>query len=159
MSEAASRALEVLTRNIGVEEPPGAYLLVDQNRINVFAETTLDRQFIHVDPVKAAQTQFKTTIAHGFLSLSLITHLTESIPPMEPDPFAERVMGINYGLDRVRFTAPVPVNSRIRARRMLLSADPKGDKMIQLTHRITLEIEGERKPVCLADWITLAIYE
>ena len=158
MSQSAQRALEILTRQIGVEELPGEYLRIDQDRINAFAETTLDRQFIHVDPVRAAETPFQSTIAHGFLSLSLITHLCESIPPLDPNPFADRVMGINYGLERVRFTAPVKVNSRVRARRVLLSAELKGDRAIQMTHRVTVEIEGDRKPACVADWITRAVY-
>ncbi len=158
MSQTAQQALEILLRQIGQEEPPGEYLLIDQDRINAFAEATLDRQFIHIDPVRAAETPFGTTIAHGFLSLSLIVHLCESIPAMNPDPFAGRVMGINYGLDKVRFTAPVKVNSRVRARRVLKSAELKGDRAIQMTHQVKVEIEGDRKPACAADWITRAIY-
>jgi len=148
----------MLARLIGVEEPPSEYLLIDQDRINAFAETTLDKQYIHVDPVRAAETQFKTTIAHGFLTLSLMTYLCDTIPPLDPDPFAERVMGINCGLDQVRFLAPVTVNSRLRAKRMLTAAEMKGERSIQLTHRITLEIEGVNKPVCVADWVTRAVY-
>ncbi len=159
MQSAADRALAILIANVGVEGPPGDWLTVTQEQINAFARTTLDDQFIHTDPVRAArETPFGATIAHGFLTLSLISHLVKSVPRPQPDPLAERAIGINYGLDRVRFPAPVRVNSRIRARQVLLAAEKKDERTLQMAYRITVEIDGETKPGCVADWVVRAIY-
>ena len=105
----AAEALSKLSATIGVESAPGEWHLVTQEQINLFADATLDHQFIHVDPVRAArETPFGATIAHGFLTLSLISHLVKSILQPAPEAAAGRVVGINYGLDRVRFPTPVP---------------------------------------------------
>ncbi|MEX2288314.1 MAG: MaoC family dehydratase, partial [Planctomycetaceae bacterium] len=126
MSQAAQQALERFQGRIGVEEPPGSWHTVDQAQINAFADTTLDRQFIHIDPVAAAQkSPYGVTIAHGFLTLSLLSHLVGSIPRPTPDPYEGAAAMINYGLDRVRWPTPVKVDSRIRARRELTSAELK----------------------------------
>lgn len=159
MSDAAIRALAVFKQQIGVKSPPGDYHQVDQSQISAFAETTLDRQYIHVDPERAeTESPYQATIAHGFLTLSLVTHLVRSIPETNPDALADKVMTINYGLDRVRLPAPVKVDSRIRARRELLAADLKGDNAIQLKYLVTVEIEGEEKPACVAECLTRVIY-
>jgi acyl dehydratase len=159
MPSAAERAFSVLKETIGVESPPGDWHTVTQDQIDAFARTTLDNQFIHTDPVRAArESPFGTTIAHGFLTLSLISHLMRSIPRPKDDPEQGRAVGINYGLERVRFPAPVRVDSRLRARQTLLTADLKDQNTLQLTHRVTVEIDGEQKPACVADWVVRAIY-
>lgn len=159
MATATERALSVLNAMIGLESSPGDWHTVTQEQINAFAQTTLDNQFIHTDPVRAAsESPFGTTIAHGFLTLSLISHLVKSIPRSEPDPYTGRAIGINYGLDRARFVSPVRVKSRIRARQALLAVEKKDERTLQMTHRVTVEIEGESKPACVADWVTRAIY-
>jgi acyl dehydratase len=159
MSSAAERALSLLTGTIGVESPPGDWHTVTQDQIDAFARTTLDNQFIHTDPVRAArESPFGKTIAHGFLTLSLISHLVKSIPRPSEDPERGRAVGINYGLEKVRFPSPVRVNSRLRARQSLLSVEKKDENTLQLTNRVTVEIDGETKPACVADWIIRAIY-
>lgn len=128
-----------------------SWLLVDQERIHAFAETTEDRQFIHVDPKAAAQTPFGGTIAHGFLTLSLLSRMAAE-GMLIPDDF--RVI-VNYGLDRVRFLAPVRSGSRVRGRFVLDSVEEKAHGQILLRHLVTVEIEGEDKPALSAAWLTL----
>ncbi len=155
----AEEALAIFQKHLGTEEGVGQWHTVTQEQINLFADATGDHQFIHVDPEKAAKlSPYKVTIAHGFLTLSLIVHLGRSIPPVDPKAYEGVVMGINYGLDRVRFPAPVKVNSRIRARRELLGAELKGPGTIQLKQRVTVEIEGEEKPGCVAETLTRLVY-
>src|SRR5690606_38614655 len=148
-STAAQQALKSHQDQVGAELPPGDWHLVTQDQVNAFAKATLDEQFIHIDPERAKQTPFGGTIAHGFLTLSLLVHLVESIrQPREAGP--RPVMGINYGLDRVRFPSPVPVGSRIRARQTLKSVELKDERTLQLTHTVVVEIEGRDKPACVA---------
>ncbi len=155
----AEEALAIFQKHLGAEEGVGEWHTVTQEQINLFADATGDHQFIHVDPEKAAQlSPYKVTIAHGFLTLSLIVYLGRSIPPVDPKAYEGVVMGINYGLDRVRFPAPVKVNSRIRARRELLGAELKGPGTLQLKQRVTVEIEGEEKPGCVAETLTRLVY-
>ena len=159
MPSATDQALSILSGMIGAESPPGDWLTITQEQIDVFAKTTLDEQFIHTDPARCArESPFGTTIAHGFLTLSLISYLVKRIPRPQPDPDEGRAIGINYGLDRVRFPAPVRVNSRIRVRQVLLSAEKKDERTLQIVYRITVEIDGESKPACVADWVIRAIY-
>src|SRR3954464_15871221 len=114
----AEKAIEIWKKLEGKAEGTGEWLKVEQPRINQFADCTIDHQFIHVDPEKSAQlSPYKVTIAHGFLTLSLITHLSTSIPNSSPEAYAGIVMGVNYGFDKVRFVSPVKVNSRIRLQR------------------------------------------
>src|SRR5580704_391668 len=128
MPSAAERALARLTEMKGKEDPPGDWHTVTQAQIDAFARTTLDDQFIHTDPARAAaESPFGTTIAHGFLTLSMISYLVRSIPRPADDPYQGRLIGINYGLERVRFPNPVRVNSRIRARQSLLAVDLKDE--------------------------------
>ena len=126
---------------IGVSE----WIAIDQDRIDGFAAATGDHQWIHVDPVRAAAGPFGTPVAHGFLTLSLL-------PEMGATAFAvgDTRMGVNYGLNRVRFTAPVPVNSRLRGRFKLLAYEPI-EGGAQLTMVVTMEREGADKPVCVAE--------
>ena len=159
MSEKAAAALEIYKSIIGEEEGVGEWLVVDQDRINMFADATLDHQFIHIDPEKSAElSPYKVTIAHGFLTLSLIVHLGASIAPLKPEALDGVFMGVNYGLDKVRFPAPVPVNSKVRARHRLMSAELKGDNTIQVMRLVTVEVEGSDKPVCVAESLIRYMY-
>jgi acyl dehydratase len=159
MSTAAERAVSLLNSAIGASSPPGDWHTVTQEQIDAFARTTLDDQFIHTDAARAAkESPFGTTIAHGFLTLSLISYLVRSVPRPQDDPAEGRRIGINYGLEKVRFPNPVRVNSRIRARQTLVAVELKDSHTLQVTHRTTIEIDGEPKPACVADWITRAIY-
>ena len=142
---------EELSEMIGVPSEPSAWLQVDQGRIDRFAEATGDHQFIHVDPERAAQTPFGGTIAHGFLSLSLIPHLLAEISTI-PSGVA---MGINYGLDKVRFLQPVVTNSAIRAHVTILEVSEKGPDRILVTGEVTVEIRGQEKPALVAETLTL----
>lgn len=157
MSESAAKAFEVYRSAIGQPEGTGAWFEVTQQQIDAFADVTLDHQFIHVDPVRAAQTPFGSTIAHGFLTLSMLVHLSASVPSGDPARFAGVVMGINYGFDKVRFINPVKVGPRIRATSVLSAAELKGAQ-IQVTRTVTIEIEGEDRPALSAEWITRSVY-
>ena len=159
MSSKAEAALEIFKKNLGSDDGVGEWHTVTQEQINQFADATLDHQFIHVDPEKAAQlSPYGVTIAHGFLTLSLVVHLGASIPPVDPSAYQGLAMGINYGLDRVRFPSPVKVNARVRARRELLAAELKGPSTLQLKQRVVVEVEGEDKPACVADTLTRLVY-
>jgi acyl dehydratase len=155
----ASAALELWNKHVGSEEGVGEWFAIDQTRINAFADATLDHQFIHIDPEKAAKlSPYKVTIAHGFLTLSLIPHLVGKIPPVEPAAYQGVVMGINYGLDKARFPSPVRVGSRVRARRTIAEVVATGRNAIQLKHVVTIEVEGESKPACVAETLTRLVY-
>ena len=137
---------------VGKELGYSEWLTIDQERINLFAEATGDFQFIHVDPVKAAQTPFGSTIAHGFLTLSLIPKLMEDILVV-PEGLK---MVINYGLDSVRFIQPVKVGSKVRLKVELTDANEKKPGQWLLKATTTLEIEGEEKPAYIAEPLSLA---
>jgi acyl dehydratase len=134
---------------VGTEIGPTEWLTIDQDRVNGFADVTEDHQWIHIDTERAANGPFGTTIAHGFLTLSLLSHLVSELRRVEGVR-----MGINYGLNKVRFPAPVPVGSRIRARSSLVSVEPTGDSAVQVVNRVTIEVEGSAKPACVADWVS-----
>ena len=136
---------------VGKELGRSEWLTIDQARINLFAEATGDHQFIHVDPVKAAQTPFGSTIAHGFLSLSLMPKLMEDILIM-PEGLK---MAVNYGLDSVRFIQPVKVNSKVRLVVTLVDANEKNPGQWLLKAKAVLEIEGSAKPAYIAEPLTL----
>ena len=157
MSTNAQKAFALFQADIGKEEGVGEWFLVDQERIDRFADVTIDHQFIHVDPEAAKATPFGTTIAHGFLTLSLLTHLDASIPKGDPKRYEGLAMGLNYGFEKVRFVSPVKVGKRIRARATLAAAELK-EPWIQTTRTMTVEIEGETKPACVAMWITMLSY-
>ncbi len=157
MATNAEKALQLIEGKIGKEEGVGDWFEVTQARINAFADNTEDHQFIHVDPEKCAElSPYKVPIAHGFLTLSMLTHLDGSIPK-DMKMFEGIVMGVNYGFDKVRFISPVPVGSKIRARSEIVSATPK-DNTIQLKRKMTVEIDGQAKPACVAEWITNLVY-
>jgi len=154
----AEAAYELFKSAVGEHEGTGEWLEITQERINQFADVTEDHQFIHVDPEQSAQlSPWKVTIAHGFLTLSLLTKLSESIPT-PPERFDGIVMGVNYGFEKVRFVTPVKVNSRIRASAVLASVDLKDANNLQIVRTMTVEIEGEPKPALVADWVTRLVY-
>jgi len=156
MSEAAAAAHAKFQEQIGQESEPSEWFQIDQERINQFADVTEDHQFIHIDPEAAKATPFGGTIAHGFLTLSLLPHLSSSIK-QDPETFKGVVMGVNYGFDKLRFIAPVPSGSRVRATAVLKDAALKGNA-IDVTRTYTVEIEGGDKPAVVADWITRLVY-
>ena len=130
---------------VGQEIGVSDWIVIDQPRIDRFAEATGDHQWIHTDPVRAAAGPFGTTVAHGFLTLSLLPEMSASAFELR-----DTRMGVNYGLNRVRFPAPVPSGSRVRARFRLLGYEPL-DGGAQLTTEVTMEREGAAKPVCVAE--------
>ena len=131
---------------VGQEVAVSDWLTITQQQVNLFADATGDHQWIHVDPEKAAKGPFGGPIAHGFLTLSLLPKFFES----SFDIVGSR-MGVNYGLNKVRFTSPVPVGSRLRARMKLLATQPIDNDGVQMTWEVTVEREGSDKPVCVAE--------
>ena len=130
---------------VGQHVADSDWITVDQQRINLFADATGDHQWIHIDPVRAAAGPFGTPIAHGFLTLSLLPEMAASAMEVR-----DTRMGVNYGLNKVRFPAPVPVGSRLRGRFKLLSYEPI-EGGAQVTMEVSMEREGSAKPVCTAE--------
>lgn len=158
MSSNAENALAIFQSKIGQEEGPTDWHEITQEQVNGFADATLDHQFIHVDPERAAQTPFGGPIAHGFLTLSLTAGLQMA---MKGDPEAAKgmAMAVNYGLDKVRFINPVRVGKRVRLTRVLKSADlVAGGSAVQLKYEVTIHIEDEAKPACVAEALTRFVY-
>ena len=146
-------SLTEIKSRIGEEVGVSSWIAIDQARIDQFAEATEDRQFIHVDPAAAAQTPFGGTIAHGFLSLSLLSRMGAEAM-LVPDGLK---IAVNYGLDRVRFLAPVRSGSRVRGRFILDSVEEKAPGQLLMRHIVSVEIEGEDKPALSAVWLALMI--
>lgn len=147
----ATITIDAMKASIGTETVSD-WVEVTQAMIDQFAEATGDRQFIHVDPVAAAQTPFGGTIAHGFLTLSLMPLLASKVPDA---PRLDGVkMGVNYGGNTVRFLTPVRSGSRVRGRFKLMSFDEKMPGRFQQTMQFTVEIEGSEKPALVAEWIS-----
>jgi len=142
---------DTLKDYIGKDMGESDWLVVDQDRINQFADATLDHQFIHVDSEKATPL-FGSTIAHGFLSLSLMAGMPA--PQVAPE---NMTMAFNYGLDRVRFLTPVNVGSKVRTKAILLSVDDKGDGRYLVKNEVTMEIEGQEKPAYIAESLTMYV--
>ncbi len=140
------QTLSELTACVGQEVAVSDWLTITQAQVNQFAEATGDHQWIHVDPEKAKTGPFGGPIAHGFLTLSLLPKFFES-----SFDIVQSRMGVNYGLNKVRFTAPVPVGSRLRARMKLLAAEPIDNDGVQMTWEVLVEREGAAKPVCIAE--------
>ena len=143
--------LDDIRSAIGSEIGVSDWIMVDQQRIDAFADTTEDRQFIHVDPAAASQTPFGGTIAHGFLSLSLLSRMAADVMQV-PDTTQ---MAVNYGFDRVRFIAPVRSGSRVRGRFILDAVEDKAPGQLLLRHAVTVEIEHHDKPALTAQWLGL----
>jgi acyl dehydratase len=145
--------LDEIRAKAGDEVGVSSWIAVDQARIDAFAEATEDRQFIHVDPAAATHTPFGGTIAHGFLTLSLLSRMAAEAM-LVPDSLK---MIVNYGLERVRFLAPVRAGKRIRGRFLLDSVEDKAPGRILMRHAVTVEIEDEAKPALTALWLTLLL--
>ena len=138
--------LDDLVPLVGQEVATGDWILVTQEQINLFADATGDHQWIHVDPARAEEGPYGATIAHGFLTLSLLPMMFATAIRFE-----KTRMALNYGLNKVRFPAPVPVESRLRCRIKLLACDPVAGDGLQIAWEMTVEREGEKKPVCIAE--------
>ena len=144
--------IDDLKGRIGQEVGVSKWFDVPQSAIDAFADLTHDHQFIHIDVEKAKQTPFGGTIAHGFLTVSLLSAMAYDALP----DIAGRTMGVNYGFDRLRMMSPVKAGARIRGRFVLKALDSKSPQQHPLTHAVTVEIEGAEKPALAADWVTLA---
>ena len=137
----------------GKELEPSPWLEITQERVSQFADATNDHQFIHIDPDKAAQTPFGGPIAHGFLSLSLLSYLNEQTAIVPENT----VMGINYGSDKVRYLAPVRVGKRIRSRQKVLEVTEKNPGQWLIKYAVTVEIEGEETPALIAEILSMMV--
>ena len=144
-------SLDEIKAKIGTSLGASPWIEVDQKAIDTFADVTGDHQFIHVDPAAAAETPFGGTIAHGFLTLSLLSQMAAHVM-LVPDTTR---MAVNYGFEKVRFIAPVRSGKRVRGHFTLASAEEKRPGQWQFVHNVTVEIEGEDKPALTADWIGL----
>jgi acyl dehydratase len=134
---------------IGYQSEPTEWFTITQDQIDEFADCTHDQQFIHVDPEKARDTPFGTTIAHGFLTLSMLSYFAGSYSVVIEGYY----MGVNYGFDKVRFLAPVKVNSRIRAVPRIMDVIEKKPGQFMFKTEVVIEIEGEDKPALIAEWL------
>ena len=144
---------EEMENQVGVSLPAGEWFEIDQARMNACADCTEDHQFIHLDEEAAAQTPFGGTIAHGFLTLSLLTKLCAE-NGIYPEGI---VMGVNYGLDKVRFLNPVRAGKRVRAHTEIVSVDRKDANRFLVKQAVTVEIEGEDTPAVYAEWLGMSI--
>jgi len=145
--------LNEIKSRIGEEVGVSSWMLVDQARIDAFADATEDHQFIHVDPTAAAQTPFGGTIAHGFLTLSLLSRMGAEAMLL-PEGLK---MAVNYGLDRIRFLATVPAGSRVRGRFRLDSVEEKARGQWLLRHTVTVKIADQARPALIAEWLGLMV--
>lgn len=144
---------EELLDAVGTRFEPGEWVEVNQDRINTFADCTEDHQFIHVDEEAAKNTPFGGTIAHGFLTLSLLTKMVEG-NGIVPENV---VMGLNYGFDKVRFLTPVSAGKRVRANVEIADVTRKEDNRFLIKQAISVEIEGEENPALVAEWLTMVM--
>ena len=140
---------------VGKEVGVSSWHLLDQPRINAFADVIEDHQFIHIDPERAKrETPFGSTVAHGFLTMSLLSIMSYEVLPV----IEGTTMGVNYGFDKLRFISPVKAGSRVRGRFVLAEAKLRKDKELQSRTNVTVEIEGEDKPALAADWLGLIYF-
>jgi acyl dehydratase len=140
---------------VGKEVGVSSWHLVDQTRINGFADVIEDYQFIHIDPERAKrETPFGSTVAHGFLTMSLLSIMSYEVMPV----IEGTTMGVNYGFDKLRFISPVRAGSRVRGRFVLAEAKLRKEKELQSRTNVTIEIEGEEKPALVADWLGLIYF-
>jgi acyl dehydratase len=148
-------SLEAYQAMVGKEIGVSSWHLVDQPRIDTYADVIEDHQFIHVDPERAKkETAFGTTIAHGFLTMSLLSIMSYEVMPV----IAGTTMGINYGFDKLRFISPVRSGKRVRGRFVLAEAKLRKPNELQSRTNVTVEIEGEDKPALVADWLGLVYF-
>lgn len=144
---------EEMVNAIGTKFEPSEWIEVTQDRINTFADCTEDHQFIHIDPEAAANTPFGGTIAHGFLTLSLLSKMAEGNGVVPENV----VMGLNYGFDKVRFLAPVRSGKRVRSNAEVLDVTEKDGNRFLVKQGISVEIEGEETPALIAEWLTMVV--
>jgi acyl dehydratase len=144
---------EEMANIVGIKLGPSQWVQLDQERINTFADCTEDHQFIHIDEEKAAQTPFGGTIAHGFLTLSMLAKFAEDIM-VAPE---NMVMGMNYGFDKVRFLAPVRAGKRVRAAGEVMSVEIKDGNRFLVKMALSVEIEGEETPALVAEWLNMTV--
>jgi acyl dehydratase len=149
----AAASLTELANLVGSTFGPSPYLEIDQARVDAFADATLDHQWIHVDPARAAGGPFGKTVAHGYLTLSLLVSMVSSMG-LFPEGLA---LVVNYGLDKLRFPAPVPVGSRVRATATLAKLEPKGEGRMLATLACRVEVEGSGTPALVADVLYLLV--
>ncbi len=149
MSDAMQTAYDTLQRRIDESGQPSDWFEITQDRINDFADVTLDHQWIHIDSERASAGPFGTTIAHGHLTLSIMGHLPRAVEESAPRLEGQKLM-INYGFDKVRFPSPVPVGARVRTTSTLKRVEIKGG-MIETMNEIVVEVEGQEKPCCVAE--------
>ena len=154
---ALETAYEVLRAAIGTESPPGDWFTVTQEQVNQFADVTGDHQWIHVDVERAQNGPFGAPIAHGHLTLSILGLIGRTDQPSNMPAVEGQKMGINYGFNKVRFPAPVPVGSRIRSKRTLKSVELKGG-MIEVMNEVVVEVEGQDKPACVAESLSRMVF-
>src|SRR5246127_3690356 len=148
--------LDAFQAMVGNEVGVSSWHLVDQKRIDVYADVIEDHQFIHIDPERAArETDFGTTVAHGFLTMSLLSIMSYEVMPV----IEGTTMGVNYGFDRLRFLSRVRAGSRVRGRFVLAEARLRKPKELQSRTNVTVEIEGEDRPALVADWIGLIYFD
>ena len=141
---------DMVGREVGVS----SWHLVDQGRINIYADVIEDHQFIHVDPARASETPFGTTVAHGFLTMSLMSIMSYEVMPV----IDGTTMGVNYGFDKLRFISPVRSGKRVRGRFTLAEAKLRKPSELLSRTNVSVEIEGEDKPALVADWIGLIYF-
>ncbi|MGO6704195.1 MaoC family dehydratase [Rhizobium ruizarguesonis] len=149
-------SLADVSGRVGQEVGTSEWITIDQTTVNLFADATHDHQFIHVNPERAAvESPFGGTIAHGFLTLSLLSVMNFSGMPK----IREQSMGLNYGFDNVRFMSPVKTGSRVRGRFVLSDCRFRGSSMLVTTYEVTVEIENENRPALTANWITIVQFD
>lgn len=146
-------SIEDIYARIGTQIGTSEWITIDQARIDAFADVTEDRQFIHVDPAAAAETMFGGTVAHGFLTLSLLSRMAFDVMLVPPN----LKMAVNYGFDKVRFLAPVPVGSRVRGIFTLANVEEKGPGKLLTHHDVMIDVDGTEKPAVTADWLGMLI--
>ncbi|MEO8135917.1 MAG: MaoC family dehydratase [Betaproteobacteria bacterium] len=148
-------SLQAYRDMVGKEIGVSSWHLVDQNRINVYADVIEDHQFIHIDPERAkTETPFGTTVAHGFLTMSLLSIMSYEVMPV----IEGTTMGVNYGFDKLRFVSPVRSGQRVRGRFTLAEATLRKPTELLSRTRVSVEIEGEEKPALVADWLGLIYF-
>ena len=150
MAANSVNGIEEIKALAGKDLGKSAWLEITQDRVNLFAEATDDHQWIHVDPERAKSGPFGVAIAHGYLTLSLAPVLLNKIIRVDNMKF-----GVNYGCNKVRFTSPVPAGAKVRARAKLLAADPMTGGGVRLTNQVTVEIEGQERPACVAETMSI----
>ena len=151
-SERVVTTVDELKELVGQDLSVGQWVEITQERVNQFADVTGDHQYIHVDPERAKNTFFGGTIAHGYLTLSLLPLLGKDRQGIKVDLGGK--MAVNYGVDRVRFPAPVPVGKRVRVHTKLLDVQEIGENAVQMKYQQTVEVEGQEKPGCVAETLS-----